>query len=133
MIAATGNGFDCVGDYSESASCFLPCNCDVTNWSDWSPCSKSCGAGATKRNRALLSGGLNCNITLEETDICNPQCCPIDGDFGLWSEWSTCTKSCDSGTRKRNRICNNPTPDCGGLPCDGNSEIVESCNAQPCG
>ena len=46
----------------------------------------------------------------------------IAGDWSSWGDWSTCSSSCGGGVRERRRMCNNPTPSCGGLECVGNEE-----------
>lgn len=53
------------------------CPCVLSEWSNWSICSKSCGLGFQTRNRSYLSENLNCSIeNLSENKDCNPQCCP---------------------------------------------------------
>lgn len=59
-------------------------------------------------------------------------CCPVDGQWSPWSTWSKCSASCNSGNRKRTRVCDSPKPDCKGLPCPGNDTEVELCNVEPC-
>lgn len=59
---------------------------------------------------------------------------PVHGrwsDFGAWTSWSTCDKSCGTGTRTRTmtRFCNNPAPRHGGYPCAGPATQTES---EPC-
>ncbi|XP_051895023.1 coadhesin-like [Pristis pectinata] len=53
--------------------------------------------------------------------------CPVNGEWSEWSPWSPCTASC-AGIKRRVRICDNPTPANGGLPCSGSLE-----QAMPCG
>ena len=53
---------------------------------------------------------------------------------GGWSSWihGACSKTCGGGIRNATRICNNPIPSCGGLPCRGNSTHEEVCNKICC-
>ena len=44
-----------------------------------------------------------------------------------WSEWSTCSKSCDEGRQLRNRTCLSPSQ------CfDGENQEEKSCNSHKC-
>ena len=56
----------------------------------------------------------------------------LDGNWGVWSSWSTCSVSCGGGNQSRNRLCNNPAPSNGGLPCSGSSSESGACNTQTC-
>jgi len=57
----------------------------------------------------------------------------IDGNWGDWSSWTACSKSCGvGGMRVRERGCNNPAPENGGKYCEGEGEAVEACNEEPC-
>ncbi|XP_029384740.1 semaphorin-5A isoform X1 [Echeneis naucrates] len=55
----------------------------------------------------------------------------VDGGFGAWSGWSTCSHN-DGGSAGsclcRTRACNNPTPQCGGQQCYGISVEVANCS-----
>jgi len=42
-----------------------------------------------------------------------------------WGAWSSCSRTCDSGTQRRMR-------ECGGTSCSGQSEETRSCNSPPC-
>ncbi|XP_008270321.3 papilin [Oryctolagus cuniculus] len=107
----------------------------------WTPCSVSCGGGTQSRSVYCVStdgaGGLE---AAEEaacaglprkppaTQACNLQRC------AAWSAgpWSECSKSCNSGTRRRQVVCAmGPPSHCRSLrqprPAD-----VEPCNTQPC-
>ena len=35
---------------------------------------------------------------------------PCHGLWGMWGEFSECSKACGSGTQTKNRTCDNPTP-----------------------
>ena len=56
----------------------------------------------------------------------------IDGHWGKWSAWSTCTKTCGDGMSTRSRTCNNPLPQNGGNPCVGAATDTSSCKAKSC-
>lgn len=55
---------------------------------------------------------------------------------GNWSNWSTCSKTCNGGIRKRarGRSCTNPKPQYGGASCAGSIKEIsyESCNTLMC-
>ena len=48
----------------------------------------------------------------------------VDGHWGGWSEWSTCSESCGFGVQNRSRACDSPKADNGGEICssDGSSD-----------
>ncbi|XP_012383655.1 complement component C6 isoform X2 [Dasypus novemcinctus] len=60
----------------------------------------------------------------------------VDGNWGCWSPWSKCDATY---RRSRTRECNNPAPQQGGKPCEGEKRQEEDCtfsimenNGQPC-
>ena len=57
-----------------------------------------------------------------------------DGGYGVWTEWSDCTKSCGGGVKERDRACTNPFPSGGGKDCTslGKSNERVQCNKQAC-
>ena len=56
----------------------------------------------------------------------------VDGQWGQWSQWTQCSQNCGGGTRIRSRLCDDPAPRNGGLPCVGPPFEVEDCNSSPC-
>jgi len=118
----------------------MPCNngpcpvhCEVSEWSDWAPCAKSCGGGLKDRHRTVIShaqhGGYACPF-LGEYAPCNEHACPADCEVTGWSPWTQCEKSCGSGHRYRGRVVTKATS-AGGAECPilGQHEV---CNAFPC-
>lgn len=56
----------------------------------------------------------------------------VDGQFGDWSDWGTCTVTCGGGEQKRIRTCANPAPQYGGKPCNGETTEARDCNTLKC-
>ena len=56
----------------------------------------------------------------------------IDGGWGDWKSWSSCSRSCGGGIRKSVRECDNPAPSRGGFYCIGDRVRYQSCNTQQC-
>lgn len=124
----------------------LPCfsrHCPVhggfSEWSNFSECSRPCGVGLRNRTRHCtnpepMHGGRDCRGEQIEFKVCNVFPCPVHGDYTQWSAFSTCSKTCDSGTMKRTRNCTNPVPDFKGKDClsRGPAEEVRKCNVFPC-
>ncbi|VDI50479.1 Hypothetical predicted protein [Mytilus galloprovincialis] len=58
--------------------------------------------------------------------------CIVHGGWSSWGSWSSCTKSCGSGTRYHTRSCSNPSPKNGGNSCSGSTSASASCNTHAC-
>ena len=110
-----------------------PVDCEVSAWSAWSECSKTCGGGLQTRTRTVTkpaaNGGTACP-TLTETQQCNTQACPVNCELNAWSNWSTCTKPCGQGTQFRSRTVKTPATN-GGKDCDSLEE-TRFCNETAC-
>ncbi|KAI8517213.1 Retinal rod rhodopsin-sensitive cGMP 3',5'-cyclic phosphodiesterase subunit delta [Branchiostoma belcheri] len=115
-------------------------------WSEWQSvgsCSVTCGGGRQVRRRlCLLQDGQHVqkcegkNKTLadveEELLSCNNVSCPVHGGWSSWSNFTSCSASCDGGTQTRSRNCTNPTPQHGGRMCAGQPLQASQCNIQSC-
>ncbi|XP_048241916.1 coadhesin-like [Haliotis rufescens] len=134
-------------------SCGIPVDGAYEEWSSWlGECPTTCGLNVRyvrRRNRTCDSpkpqnGGLDCqgSHSEEKTSPCDIPPCPgdiVDGGYGEWSQWAgaTCTKTCGVGVTVniyRNRSCDSPAPQNGGLPCSGTNYESTSmeCNISPC-
>jgi len=84
-----------------------PVDCKLHAWSGWSKCSAECGGGVKQRLRdvkvAMKHDGKPCSPT-SESKACNAQACEKACTLGRWTRWSRCSKSCDGGTKKRQRM-----------------------------
>ena len=57
----------------------------------------------------------------------------VHGKWGLWSDLTSCTKSCGSGIKSSQRTCDNPAPQKWGKFCEGDARIDnKTCNSQKC-
>ncbi|XP_048581714.1 uncharacterized protein LOC5511228 isoform X2 [Nematostella vectensis] len=144
----SSGGLDCLrfGNYAQSVQCYVadcPINGNYSAWSNWTSCSATCGEGTMTRSRLCdnpepLHGGKDCSMLGPrlEAKVCRMKECDVNGAYGMWSGWSTCSKSCGRGFRKRTRVCNNPPPMHGGKNCSelglGDSEEIGHCFDRPC-
>ena len=58
----------------------------------------------------------------------------MDGGYTAWTAWTTCTASCEGGTKTRERTCSNPKPQGEGETCKVLGEASEQiqCNVHGC-
>ncbi|XP_074919520.1 SCO-spondin-like [Chelonoidis abingdonii] len=80
-------------------------------WSEWSPCSVTCGGGSTLRHRPCQESptGAPCTAdAMEEIAECNLQPCPAGCQLSPWSAWSPCSASCGGGVSERSRSLLSP-------------------------
>jgi len=56
----------------------------------------------------------------------------INGKWGGWGPWSTCSKTCGLGEKSRTRACNSPAPKNGGKSCEGTDVDKDECNLKEC-
>ncbi|XP_052278810.1 A disintegrin and metalloproteinase with thrombospondin motifs adt-1-like, partial [Dreissena polymorpha] len=134
-------GQNCTGDVGDKMNCngTGPCPVDggYSNWLQWSDCSATCEGGFRSRSRDCneprpQNGGSNCSVLgkSSEAQTCNIQPCPVDGNWGIWSNWSRCDVTCGNGTRTRNRPCEGIAY--GGQNCSGDALQTETCREVVC-
>uniref|UniRef100_A0AAQ5ZBS5 Thrombospondin 1b n=1 Tax=Amphiprion ocellaris TaxID=80972 RepID=A0AAQ5ZBS5_AMPOC len=135
---------NCEGTSVQTRDCYLQ-ECDKrfkqdgswSHWSPWSSCSVTCGAGVITRIRLCNSptpqlGGKDCEGEGRQTEKCQKSACPINGNWGPWSPWDTCTVTCGGGGQTRKRLCNDPAPKYGGKECVGDAKETQKCNKKAC-
>ena len=56
----------------------------------------------------------------------------VNGGWGTWESWGSCSLSCGSGTQSRMRACDSPAQAGTGLDCVGEDTEFQSCNTESC-
>jgi len=133
-------GSACAGPKDHVAKCSQqPCavNGQWGSWSGYGKCSKTCGGGSAVRTRqcnspAPSNGGAACKGVSRDNKKCNDNKCPVNGGWGKWTSFGSCSKTCGGGVKERSRQCNNPRPSHGGAKCPGSDRGVTACATYRC-
>jgi len=103
VTPASNGGAECPIMIDKESCNLQPCpiDCVVGEWSDYGMCSAPCGGGIMSRVRQPLTdaehGGEPCG-DLSETQECNVFACDMPCELEpVWTEWSPCSKECDTG------------------------------------
>ncbi|XP_072016614.1 uncharacterized protein [Amphiura filiformis] len=137
--APANGGRQCGGRSREVYECSIE-DCPVDGqWGAWTfhSCDRTCRGFKTRRcdDPPPIRGGKVCVGTdREQYGECTGHECVENGNWGLWSPWSKCSKTCMHGTQTRTRRCNHPAPRNGGKECpvEDESEQHKPCYLQTC-
>ncbi|CAJ1422707.1 unnamed protein product, partial [Effrenium voratum] len=135
------------GGLMEVKRCGEVIDCEVSEWTGWDECDKSCGGGQQQRHRQVtrnpLNGGMRCPKDLVVTQGCNQEPCHATScEVTEWEAWGECSSSCGSGVHERRRTflhlaedggsgCDLPLSDM--KPCSAEGRRLQSCPPTDCG
>nr|XP_006825727.1 PREDICTED: uncharacterized protein LOC102807433 [Saccoglossus kowalevskii] len=86
-----------------------------------------CTGNETSLAYCSYGNALDAHVCTNQQDVV--VFCAVDGGWGKWSAWSDNLVDCGWGNRTRTRLCDNPLPQDGGMPCIGNDmESIQSRN-----
>eukprot|EP00795_Rhopilema_esculentum_P007650 gene7650-13471_t len=110
-----------------------------SGWSGFSPCNIECLKSRQrfcKNTNATTCEGANEYGVQTETLQCKKdatECyAPINGHWGPWGHWSSCSATCNYGVQQRNRECSDPAPQYNGSLCEGESTSTQKCKMRTC-
>jgi len=145
LVDAGAGGQECPA-LTETRSCWggeCPIHCEVSAWSEWTTCTKSCTdgedgvAGRHAHSRTIVRhaahGGYVCP-TLNEDLPCHEHLCPVDCEVGQWSGWAPYHKG--GHNLKRTRPVLTPAAH-GGVDCPATENLKifhhQACNKEQTG
>ena len=133
-------GANCIGPAFEEVVCDTGVKCVIDGdwgpWSDFKPCSATCGLGTKRRIRECnnpipMHGGQECvGFSFEEKPCATGIPCAIHGEWGMWSAWPACSVTCGSEIITRTRQCDSPPPQYGGAFCVGHTVEETVCETK---
>ncbi|KAM9436595.1 semaphorin-5A [Clarias gariepinus] len=90
-----------------------------------------CGWDLVLKKCTMLEESVSMSQWEQSITHCPVKNVTVDGHFGPWSSWSPCSHS-DGGSaglcQCRTRVCNSPSPQCGGKQCQGSNVEVANCS-----
>lgn len=134
------DGLECPADLMEITSCNVHlCGdefCEISAWSTWGACSTSCSSGQQMRHRQVLrSNREGCAGELTQMRPCDREYVPCDPSeclWNAWSDWTSCSHSCDGGQKVRHRSLSK-MPDNSTASCKtGEMAQTAPCSTAPC-
>lgn len=143
MLGSLTDGLVCELRSDQALSEVQPCGehsclsgadkCELSDWADWSPCSRTSGEGMAERSRSVTRHGPFCAVSLKDVKACSlSNCTAVDCKLGDWEQWGTCTTTCGGGLMERKRGVLQ-LPRCGGRDCEvGSMSEAAACGTQPC-
>jgi len=100
QVQALHNGEQCSGPYNQTEPCVAESyeaqDCRLTQWQEWTQCSRSCDGGWQARLRRVrqfaANGGATCDMqTLREQQQCNLEPCGSQSCvLSEWGAWQGC-------------------------------------------
>ncbi|XP_043543475.1 SCO-spondin-like [Chiloscyllium plagiosum] len=109
------------GLFQQNGSCVPPEQCNCYYHGQWYPAGYIFYKDPCN-NCTCLSGDL----------VCGNLPCAVDCAWSRWTPWSSCSRSCDVGSRRRFRSPTNPPAALGGRECEGDMMEMEYCSLQLC-
>jgi len=131
-------GTPCTGIQRETKKCpqanctFKEQNCVYSAWSAWdiSKCTVSSTEQQTRQKTVIAkpegAGAIPCTGSVNETKPCAVKALPAECALSQWSQWGSCSATCDTGTRTRSRVVVTEAAH-GGLCPDVPLEVVQPC------
>jgi len=139
-VAASNGGKMCAANWQMSHCNTQLCafDCYFLPWGAWGPCSTTCTLPNQKSGMRIRvrdkvgpgQGGKACSGPVTSTKSCNDFTCPQDCVWGEWAKFGTCSKTCGSGGKSRERK-KTPAKN-GGKDCVGPTMNTEPCNTWRC-
>jgi len=131
-------GLPCDGGIKQDSVCneqSCPMDCKFAEWSDWGQCSATCGSGKKEMMRHKINiamfGGKDCTGPEKLVEDCNNGECSIDCAWAEWTNWTECSKSCETGLTQRTRA-HSINVSQGGAECVGVAQEETACNTHGC-